>query len=433
MDRFAARAFEDNLMPAKMRNITRNTIIMLLLILLMIRSDYFSSDPTEQVRRYTRWEEFDYVAWTLNALGIKIEQAALGLPRFLTVDQQRTIVASYLDRLNQLDQVQSQITTIYSDPSVTNPQEKAASLLTTQADLERQVNKLAPLAELVIQSQVAGVIADMGVGLGGQPVPPTLYHITPLPLALIVSPRDAIRQEADISLLPDLTLDQITKLEQSVEQGLNVSALVVPVGGVGVYPTMVESTTDLNWLTQTVAHEWTHNFLTWHPLGALYDASPAMRTINETTANISGTEIGSEVIARYYPELVPQPTTSSGQSSTQTPSNQPPPFNFQAEMHTTRVTVDALLADGKIDQAESYMETRRVFFWNNGYHIRRLNQAYFAFYGAYADVPGGAAGEDPVGGSVRTLRADSPSLSAFLNTIAWVTSYPNLQKIVAQK
>ena len=86
--------------------------------------------------------------------------------------------------------------------------------------------------------------------------------------------------------------------------------------------------------------------------------------------------------------------------------DQPPPpvFDFRAEMHQTRVTADRLLAEGKIDQAETYMELRRRFLWDNGYHIRKLNQAYFAFYGAYADQPGGAAGEDPVGAAVRLLR-----------------------------
>ncbi len=62
------------------------------------------------------------------------------------------------------------------------------------------------------------------------------------------------------------------------------------------------------------------------------------------------------------------------------------------------------LPQGKIDEAETYMEQRRQLFWQNGYLIRKLNQAYFAFHGAYADVPGGAAGEDPVGPAVRALR-----------------------------
>jgi hypothetical protein len=73
------------------------------------------------------------------------------------------------------------------------------------------------------------------------------------------------------------------------------------------------------------------------------------------------------------------------------------------------------------------MEARRVVFWENGYRLRKINQAYFAFYGAYADQPGGAAGEDPVGAAVRALRAHSGSLAEFLEQIAWMSSYQELE------
>jgi hypothetical protein len=78
------------------------------------------------------------------------------------------------------------------------------------------------------------------------------------------------------------------------------------------------------------------------------------------------------------------------------------------------------------------MEARRLVFWNHGYHIRKLNQAYFAFYGAYADEPGGAAGIDPVGAAVRAFRAKNPSLSAFLDRISWISSYEQLQRLVGE-
>jgi hypothetical protein len=58
--------------------------------------------------------------------------------------------------------------------------------------------------------------------------------------------------------------------------------------------------------------------------------------------------------------------------------------------------------------------------------LRKLNQAYFAFYGAYADIPGGAAGEDPVGPAVRELRAESPTLAEFIYKISRMTSYDDL-------
>jgi hypothetical protein len=78
------------------------------------------------------------------------------------------------------------------------------------------------------------------------------------------------------------------------------------------------------------------------------------------------------------------------------------------------------------------MEQRRQFFWDNGYAIRKLNQAYFAFYGAYADVPGGPAGEDPVGPAVRALREQSASLADFVNTIAGMSSFEELLEAVNQ-
>jgi hypothetical protein len=108
------------------------------------------------------------------------------------------------------------------------------------------------------------------------------------------------------------------------------------------------------------------------------------------------------------------------------------PFDFRAEMHTTRVHVDELLTQGKIEAAEAYMEQRRQLFWDNGYPIRKLNQAYFAFYGAYADLPGGAAGEDPVGPAVRQLRAQSDSLGAFLRRIAQMSSFQQLQAALSK-
>jgi hypothetical protein len=59
-----------------------------------------------------------------------------------------------------------------------------------------------------------------------------------------------------------------------------------------------------------------------------------------------------------------------------------------------------------------------------------LNQAYFAFHGAYADSEFSAAGVDPVGAAVRSLRAQSDTLPDFLYRIAWVTSFEELQAIL---
>ena len=386
-------------------------------------------DTYDRARAFTRNIEFDYVSWTLEALGIKTGQIALGTIDYLSPDKQHQVVTDYLDLVAQIQRSEAQLNDIYANPKISDPQSASTSLRDQLQALYKRRGLLQPVAEAVVQEQVSEVAASLGLTLGGQPVPPVLFHSTPLPLALIISPRDKIRQVADISLLPDLSVDQQAALEERVDKALNVSSLVVPVGGVGLYPTMVQQTTNLNWLFEVVAHEWTHNFLTLRPLGISYMNSSQLRTMNETTASIAGKEIGQAVIERYYPELVPpEPAPGDANAPVQQPAA--PVFDFNAEMRTTRVNVDKMLADGKIDQAEQYMDARRVFFWDNGYHIRKLNQAYFAFYGAYADQPGGAAGEDPVGAAVRALRSESSDLATFLNRISWMWSFKQLQQVV---
>jgi hypothetical protein len=388
-----------------------------------------SLKPSEAARRYTRSVEFDYVSWTLEALGVKLDQAALDSPNYFSESASHQIVVDYIHLMDGILSSEDQLNKLYSDPQVQTPNAASLSLKTELNSLYARQRQLAPLAEAVLQEQISATLADLDLTTGGQPLPPVLFHISPLPYDLIISPRDKIQQDAAISLLPDLSVDQQVKLENQVDSGLNVSSLVVPVGGIGSYPTMVMRTTALDWLSDTIAHEWTHNWLTLRPLGLNYDTSPELRTMNETTASIAGHEISVLVLKRYYPELADEYTIQAVNLPL-TPIK--PDFNFNQEMHITRVHVDALLAQGMITVAEDYMEQRRLFFWQNGYAIRKLNQAYFAFYGAYADVPGGPAGEDPVGPAVRALRARSATLTDFLKTISQMDSFKQLQAAVSQ-
>ncbi|HMN13470.1 MAG TPA: hypothetical protein PKD55_14200 [Bellilinea sp.] len=107
-----------------------------------------------------------------------------------------------------------------------------------------------------------------------------------------------------------------------------------------------------------------------------------------------------------------------------------PAFDYRAAMRETRVRADELLAQGKIAEAETYMDSRRQVFFDNGYSIRKINQAYFAFYGAYADAPGGgSAGKDPVGAAVRIVRAQSVTLAEFVHRMQRLTDYSQLEAI----
>ena len=156
--------------------------------------------------------------------------------------------------------------------------------------------------------------------------------------------------------------------------------------------------------------------------------------MNETTASIAGEEISWSLIRRFYGDLIsPKDNFSYKTYEANFYPFAPAPqerFDFQQEMYQTRITVDDLLAQNKIEEAENYMEARRKIFWENGYQIRKLNQAYFAFYGAYANEPFSAAGADPVGNDVRTLRARSRNLKSFIRKISWMSSYDQLKQAV---
>ena len=390
---------------------------------------------TDRVRSYTREIEFDYPNWVWDATWIKIQQNAISLPNLFDRGTGKQIVFEYLRITEQLILAEIKLEQIYADPAITDKETAGAYIRARLDRLASRQMDLAPLAEAILQHQISQALAELDLTTGGQPLPPVLYHTSPTPLALIVSRRDVIQQVANISVLPTLTLDEQIHLEDEVAASLDVSTLTVGIGGVGVYPTMVMETTNLRWMIETIAHEWTHNYLNIRPLGINYSTTPELRTMNETTASIAGTEMGDHVIEKYYPELLatrPSPGLISFNDHPLSSSylEEPPPFDFRAEMHETRVTADQLLVDGKIEEAEAYMEARRQVFWQNGYLLRKLNQAYFAFHGAYADVPGGAAGEDPVGPAVRALREKSDSLADFINTIGGMTSFEELQKAI---
>ena len=95
-------------------------------------------------------------------------------------------------------------------------------------------------------------------------------------------------------------------------------------------------------------------------------------------------------------------------------------FDFRIEMRETRAQVDELLSKGKIEEAESFMEERRLDFVANGFNIRKLNQAYFAFNGTYADS---AASSSPIADQLKRYRDSTSDVGAFVKKVAGFSSY----------
>lgn len=300
------------------------------------------------------------------------------------------------------------------------------------AALKQQRDNLAPLVERLVAEQVASVYREMGIYTPldrmiklPRTLPAIWFKLDRLPNLLVVSPREQIESTYKIMLRQEFLPEEIEGIERRVAE-LRLSALIVGLGGFGgTYPSFVASDTDLRFLMQTVSEEWLHQYLAFTPLGLRYvldvlriKPDYEVVTMNETLAGIVSDEVAERILARYYPANSTQVVASGYLDDS---------FDFNREMRQIRLQVDALLAAGQVDEAESYMTERRDYLQQNGYYIRKLNQAYFAFYGTYADSPSSV---DPIGDAMRSLRARSSSLSVFLNTAVTLTAKQQLLDLV---
>jgi hypothetical protein len=210
------------------------------------------------------------------------------------------------------------------------------------------------------------------------------------------------------------------RIEEEVDR-LGVSSIVVGLGGFGgTYPAFVTNEASLRFTIDAAVEEWLHQYLFFKPLGFRYamDVLGVKRnyeiaTMNETVASIVGKEIGSMVVENYYPDL----KSTDGEQSKKSG------FDFNQEMREIRRAVDEYLAHGEIEQAEEFMKEKRQYLASKGYHIRKLNQAYFAFHGTYADRPTSIS---PIGGELERLREQSASLKEFLDAVSSMTSRQDL-------
>lgn len=375
--------------------------------------------------------QFDLFSWEVQAIGQKLNAFFAQPANALPAGTGPQLVRTYLARASQIQQLESQLNKLYS----TNPDHttsEATNLQKKLDELRAQQTRDRPAVEQVIQRQIGQELVDSGLQLYGAPMPPVNFTFVEPPRKLVVSPRDRIETVYSEMLAPQMPLAQIEQSEQRIRKQFNLSAYITNIGGLGAFPTMVVDRASLDWILDTVAHEWTHNYLAFFPLGLNYFASPDMTTVNETVAEMVGTEIGDRALRRYYPQDVPPPTptpapTAAAQDKP-TPEK-PPEFDFDMEMRETRLKVDQLLAEGKVDEAEQYMEARRLVFVQHGYALRVLNQAYFAFHGSYGTS---AASTSPIGPKLEKLRQFMPDLKTFLTTVRAIQNDADLDAALAQ-
>ena len=110
-----------------------------------------------------------------------------------------------------------------------------------------------------------------------------------------------------------------------------------------MYPAIIPEDADYTYVMQDIAHEWTHHYLYFAPLGRRYFQSSELTTLNETLANMVGRELGSRLVAEY--PLGPSYVSAGGVMASPAGAG----IDFVTVMRDLRRQVEALLAQGKID------------------------------------------------------------------------------------
>ena len=292
--------------------------------------------------------------------------------------------------------------------------EAEAGLRAEIGKISQRRGEIQATVEESIESEISKVLAEEGFASRiGLIFPPVDTVFARSPGVLILSPRDRIHRQESILMKPGLNGDIRNRIEDQILEDRNLAALVESTGGVAAFPSVVSDSGGLRHSVVTAAHEWLHHWFFFQPLGQHFWDNSDMTTLNETAATLGGQAIGDRVFTAITGEQVSRDVEPPGPVD-------PDAFNFNDEMRETRLRTEELLAQGNIEEAEAYMEERRLFFEENRFLIRKINQAFFAFHGSYATS---AASVSPIDDQLRQLQSQSESLEDFLKTVGTFGSY----------
>lgn len=375
---------------------------------------------------------FDLVGWEFHAIAqgaARRVQASLTLASLGESDR-RNLVTRYFSAVAEADRLRNELAAAYAPVPGERDEGRIADLQQHLAAVEHDQVPLSPLVTEIIAGQIGDYLFRTGIsGPLIEPVwhqnlplvrinPPVFFRFEQLPLLLVVAPRDRIKVLQSTFLQPDLSISQVEQVEAEIDRQ-RVTSIVLPIGGFAAYPSMIPADLSLRRCLQVVAHEWVHQYLAMHPLGQHYFSDYALRSINETVADLAGNEIGQAVFRQYYAESA----RSAPGLDDETPPSRPtasPSFDFSQAMADIRLAVEGMLSRGDVAGAERYMADRKAWLAEHGYYLRKLNTAYLTFYGAYA---GAGNSYEP---KLRSLRARSKSLADFLHQVETIASERDL-------
>ncbi len=373
----------------------------------------------------------------------KVELAAAGSGYNLTSFEVRHLPAKWIHRIysalpwTQIDERQRQAhLDRYQDlahelrtaryqlkTALARADTSAASIAQSHiTELLQERNRIRDAVEELLEAQISTELIALDLNKNGDFIwPPVDFRIDDTPHVLVTSPRHVIERESVRILNPDLTEADKERIENQIFHTTDLSTIILPTGGLASFPNLVPSDYSLLPLLEVSAHEWLHAYLLFQPLGRAYWSGGDMTSLNETLANLFGKEIGRTVYNRITGKniqtLEPPYMPSHNQGDI---NNDPEKFDFREFMHQTRHHTDELLQQGKITEAETYMENRRIELVNKGHNIRKLNQAYFAFHGLYADGPSSTS---PLARQIWELRQQSADAGHLVKTLQTISNY----------
>ena len=396
----------------------------LALTCLVIASVGHDAHPIDPAQRAATPYAYDLVAWEIsNFLDKWTHKLGSALPwNGLSHDERLAQVDEYFRLGREAASIRGELARAAaegqrSDAAVDRLEDRLEGVTSPREALRADV-------EETIESAISAVVSEIGIGtLSELLFPPVDIRLTAPPRLLVTSPRDRIQRTHDVLLDAGISLAEQERIESELLEDQDLSALVVGIRGVATYPASLINDRPLRSTLRTSAHEWMHHYFFFRPLGQSMFDNGDMQTLNETAADIAGREIGDIAFQKLGGVIEEDPPPS-----VQDPPDEPA-FRFDVEMRETRKRVDDLLAEGRIEEAEAYMEERRLLFVENGSNLRKLNQAYFAFHGTYAESPSSAS---PIGDQLRTFRDLSPDLATFIREVSQVSSYDDFLKKLAR-
>ena len=410
----------------KLRRIFKPTLLVLLMLAFLgLRSDVLRLNLAQRVALPY---EYSLLTWEASNL---LSKWTHRLASLLPWDGRPTAESERLDQVVQYFRLGDEINALNGElrrTAAQAPEAAAGPLLTLEAELAElkgQRDRLRNDVEETLEASISAVLVEEDLATWGALIfPPVDIRLSDPARLLVTSPRDRIERAHEALLDPDVDIPQSEGMERELQESWDLSALVVSIGGLATYPASVNNRLHLRDTLRTGAHEWLHNYLTVRltPLGRNIYSGPEMLSLNETLADIAGDEIGDRAFLRLGGTPDPPPPRSDDPRPTTTTQEieDEKRFDFAMEMRETRRRVDELLAGGSAEEAEAYMEERRRLFVANGVHIRKLNQAYFAFYGTYAESPTSVS---PIADQLHAFRALTQDLKTFVTTVARFSTY----------